>query len=91
MQTIEPLLPGKETKLFDPQDLSTGGGTEVLDASVVRLGDQWWMYLAGQAGGYGATQLFSASLDVRAPLSALGWTLTRDEAGRVGADRRAGT
>ena len=56
---------------------------KVLDASVVRRGDRWWMYLAGQPGGYGATQLFSASLDPGAPLSALGWKLTRNEAGEL--------
>ncbi len=69
---------GKETKVFDPAD----HGLEVLDASVIRRGDGWWMVLAGQAGGSGVTQLFSASLDPGAPLSALGWNLTRDEAGK---------
>ena len=29
---------------------------------VVKRGDQWWMYLAGQAHGYGPTELYSASL-----------------------------
>ncbi len=38
------------------------------------------MYLAGQSGGYGATQLFSASLDPGAALSAAGWKLSRDNA-----------
>jgi len=83
MESTDHLLPGRETKLFDPQDAPAGSGTEVLDASVVRRGDRWWMYLAGQPGGYGATQLFSASLDPGAPLSALGWKLTRNEAGEL--------
>ncbi|HKR26936.1 MAG TPA: hypothetical protein VJS11_05760, partial [Acidobacteriaceae bacterium] len=53
----------RETKIFDPRDPATGtAGAELLDATVVRRGDQWWMYLAGQAAGYGAPQLFSASL-----------------------------
>jgi hypothetical protein len=38
---------GTETKLFDPRDSPAGIGTELLDASVVKRGDQWWMYLAG--------------------------------------------
>ena len=73
----------RETKIFDPRDPATGtAGAELLDATVVRRGDQWWMYLAGQAAGYGAPQLFSASLPPGAPLSASGWTVTRtpDEA-----------
>jgi hypothetical protein len=80
---IEKLLGGKETKLFDPMDSSPGKGTELLDASVVRRGNRWWMYLAGQAGGCGATQLFSASLDAGEPLSDDGWKLSRNEAGNL--------
>jgi len=83
MEINEHLLRGKESKLFDPQSAPADSGTEVLDASVVRRSDQWWMYLAGQKGGYGATQLFSASLDSGAPLSALGWKLIRDDAGEL--------
>ena len=83
MEIPENLLGGKETKLFDPQNDPLGGGAEVLDASVVRRSVRWWMYLAGQSGGYGATQLFSASLDPGAPLSAHGWKLTRDDAGKL--------
>lgn len=75
---------GKERKIFDPRDQATGtGGVEVLDASVVRRGDQWWMYLAGQAAGYGPTELYSASLSLGAPLSASGWMLTRDTDGNL--------
>ena len=77
METTDDLPQGKETKLFDPQNCAAGSGAEVLDASVVRHGDRWWMYLAGQASGQGATQLFSASLDPGVPLSALGWNLPK--------------
>ncbi len=70
-----------ETKIFDPKDSPTG--TELLDAAVARRGDQWWMYLAGQTGGYGATQLFSACLAPGYTLSASGWQLTVDDSGQV--------
>jgi len=83
MENTNPLLGGKETKLFDPQNGQAGAGTEVLDATVVKRGDQWWMYLAGQKGGYGATQIFSASLDPGASLSGHKWKLTLDEAGEL--------
>jgi len=75
---------GTEVKVFDPRDPSTGsGGAELLDASVVRRGEQWWLYLAGQADGYGATDIYSASLPPGVPLSATGWNLSRDEAGKL--------
>ena len=75
---------GTELKIFDPRDASTGlGGAELLDASVVERGEQWWMYLAGQASGYGPPDIYSASLPARAPLSATGWELTRDAAGKL--------
>jgi hypothetical protein len=83
MSDTESSLRGTETKLFDPQDASPGSGREVLDASVIRRDDQWWMYLAGQSHGYGATQLFSASLDPGAPLSASGWKLNLDNTGEL--------
>src|SRR5579863_5496458 len=74
---------GTERKVFDPRDPSTGsGGAELLDPSVVQRGEQWWMYLAGQTGGYGATDIYSASLSIGAPLSASGWSVTRDVAGK---------
>jgi hypothetical protein len=73
-----------EAKIFDPRDPATGsGGAELSDATVVLRDDQWWMYLAGQAAGYGPTQLYSASLPAGAPLSASGWTLMRDPAGAL--------
>ena len=50
----------RETKIFDPRDPSTGlAGAELLDASVVFREGQWWMFLAGQAAGFGPTELFS--------------------------------
>jgi hypothetical protein len=73
-----------ESKIFDPRDPSTGSrGDELSDATVVRRGDQWWMYLAGQIGGRGVTDCYSASLPPATPLSAHGWTLTRDAAGKL--------
>jgi hypothetical protein len=82
---------GTERKVFDPRDASTGsGGAELLDPSVVERSEQWWIYLAGQAGGYGATDIYSASLPSGAPLSAAGWSLTRGAAGELApvAERR---
>ncbi len=75
---------GTEVKIFDPHDPATGtGGSDLLDASVVRRGEHWWMYLAGQVDGRGATDLFSASLPPGAPLSATGWQISREESGRL--------
>lgn len=77
---------GTEIKLFDPRDPSTGrGGAELVDATVVRRGEQGWMYLAGQVDGHGATDLYSASLPPGAPLAATGWSVSRDEAARLAA------
>ncbi len=77
-----PLIPAKETKIFDPFDLATGsGGSEVLDPSVVFRDGCWWMFLAGQAEGYGPPELFSAALPPGASLSEVGWKLTRDAGG----------
>ena len=39
------------------------------------------MFLAGQAAGYGPPEIYGASLPPHAPLSATGWTLTRNPAG----------
>ncbi|KAA6456017.1 hypothetical protein DYQ86_26430 [Acidobacteria bacterium AB60] len=76
--------PGTETKIFDPRDAATGsGGAEVTDACVVKRGNQWWMYLAGQPKGYGATDLYSACLAPDAPLSVRGWTLVREADGSL--------
>jgi hypothetical protein len=71
-----------EFKILDPRDPASGsGGDELLDASVVKRGGQWWMYLAGQVGGCGATDIYSASLPSGAPLSAAGWRMTRSAGG----------
>jgi len=71
-------------KIFDPRDASTGlRGAELLDASVVQRGEQWTLYLAGQASGYGDTDIYCASLPSGAPLSATGWTLSRGTAGEL--------
>jgi hypothetical protein len=75
---------GTEVKIFDPRDASRGSvGAELLDASVVRRNDQWWMYLAGQPDGYGATDIYSASLSPGLPLSAFGWEPNRDAVGKL--------
>ncbi len=73
---------GAEVKILDRRDPASGsGGDELLDASVVKRGEQWWMYLAGQLGGCGPTDIYSASLLPGAPLSAKGWKVTRSAAG----------
>jgi hypothetical protein len=73
-----------EVKVFDPRDPATGtGGAELLDASVVHRHGRWWMYLGGQAAGYGPTDIYSASLPPGAPLAATGWTPIRDHSGQV--------
>lgn len=77
MENARKPAPGAETKIFDPRDPSTAGGDELLDASVVKRTDRWWMYLAGQASGFGATDIYSASLPTGALLSATGWKPTR--------------
>ena len=78
------ILSGIESKVFDPRDPATGsGGAELSDACVVKRGNQWWMYLAGQAKGYGATDLYSASLPPDAPLTAQTWMLTREADGNL--------
>src|ERR1700729_3160428 len=75
---------GTEQKVFDPHDASTAsGGAEVLDSSIVQRSQGWEMYLAGQASGYGPTDIYSASLPSGAPLSAVGWKLARGEAGEL--------
>lgn len=74
----------KEFKVFDPRDPATGsGGAELTDPCVVRRENQFWLYLAGQAHGSGATEIYSASLPPEVPLSSQGWTLTRDPAGEL--------
>jgi hypothetical protein len=73
-----------ETKIFDPRDPAAGlNGAELLDASLVQREGQWWLYLAGQAHGYGPTDIYRASLPPDAPLSPTGWKLTRGAAGEL--------
>src|ERR1700721_3946367 len=82
-------LSGAEIKVFDPRDPASGSGSaELSDACVVDRENLHWMYLAGQPHGYGATEIYSASLLPKAPLSARGWTPKGAPAGGVG--RRAG-
>ena len=71
-----------EKKIFDPADgfapLTNVG--ELTDGTLAKRGDhhddEWWMFLAGEAGGCESIELFSASLPPGAPLSANGWRLT---------------
>jgi hypothetical protein len=84
MDNLRTFGPASEVKVFDPRDPSTGsGGAELLDASVVQRDSQWWLYLAGQAHGFGATDIYSATLPSRAPLCATGWKLTRNATGEL--------
>jgi hypothetical protein len=77
-------LSGAEIKVFDPLDPASGSGSaELCDACVVNRENLNWIYLAGQARGYGATEIYSASLTPKAPLSAQGWTRTRNSAGEL--------
>jgi hypothetical protein len=70
----------RKTKIFDPADgfAPLTDPYVVTDSSVVKRGDQWWMYLAGKIQDRPAIQLFSASLPPGAPLAATGWQLTPD-------------
>ncbi|MGA2742827.1 MAG: hypothetical protein ABSG65_35980 [Bryobacteraceae bacterium] len=75
---------GAELKIFDPRDASTGSdGVELVDSGIVQRNQRWWMYLAGQPRGFGATDIYSASLATGAALSATGWKLTRHPTGEL--------
>src|SRR5579864_6260744 len=53
----------KEWKIFDPRDpLTAAYGSDLVDASVTKRAEGWWMVLAGQPGGHGVTDLYSAKL-----------------------------
>lgn len=82
MDKLREIRLGTEVQIFDPCDTATGS-EEVADASVVKRNEQWWMYLAGQASGHGATDIYSASLLSGSPLSATGWKLTRSATGHL--------
>src|ERR1700751_2163618 len=74
----------RESKIFDPLDPSTPAhGSDLLDASVTHRNERWWMVLAGQANGYGATDLYSAELPRGTPLSAAEWKPLRDATGQL--------
>jgi len=74
----------EETKIFDPRDPSTAAfGGDLVDGSVTERDGGWWMVLAGQPGGYGATDLYCATLPRGAALSGKGWKPLRDQAGRL--------
>jgi len=82
MDPLREVVLRTEVKIFDPRDAATGsGGAELSDPSVTKRGEQWRMFLAGQAAGYGATEIYSAVLDPHARLSATGWKLIRNAAG----------
>jgi len=70
-----------KTKVFDPADgfapLTDPGN--VTDATITQRDGRWWMYLAGTVLGKPGIHLFSASLPPKAPLAAVGWTLTPDK------------
>ena len=53
------------------------------DPCVANRENRYWIYLAGQAHGYGATEIYSASLPSESPLSGQGWTFTRNPAGEL--------
>lgn len=79
--------PGKsaaiEVKIFDPRDTTTvSAGMELLDGSLRKRDGQWQLILAGQPGGYGATDIFSAALPPGAPLSSTEWSVSRDSNGQ---------
>lgn len=74
----------KEWKIFDPRDpLTPAYGSDLVDASVTKRTEGWWMVLAGQPGGYGATDLYSASLGDSTALSPVGWRPLLDGAGQL--------
>lgn len=74
----------KESKIFDPHDPSTAAyGSDLIDCSITERDECWWMVLAGQPGGYGATDLYSAKLPRGAALSGVGWKPLRDAAGKL--------
>lgn len=70
----------RNTRIFD-----AGKGYEpvsklltIVDSTVVKRGDRWWMFAGGVDKTSWEIQLFSASLPAGAPLSATGWQITTD-------------
>jgi len=75
---------GRESKIFDPRDPAAPSyGCELLDPSVVKRDEGWWMVLAGQPKTHGSTDLFSATLPPGKVLSAVGWTALRNTRGEL--------
>jgi len=80
--SIADLGAANEVKIFDPNDPVTGSyAAELVDAAIIERCGQWWLFLAGQPPGHGATDIYSASLPSNEPLSAAGWTPTRNADG----------
>lgn len=74
----------KELKIFDPRDPATAAhGNDLVDASVFKRGEQWWMILAGQSEAQGATDLYSANLPAGSFLSMEGWRPLRNALGEL--------
>jgi hypothetical protein len=68
-----------EWKVFDPRDSTKAcRSVELVDASVIERDGQWCLFLAGQPGGCGATDIYSATLDIGVPLGPNGWKPTRN-------------
>jgi hypothetical protein len=77
-RAVEPPRVLRKIKVFDPAD---GFGpvkdvVELLDATLAKRGNRWWLFLAGQHHGTQEITLFSASLPEGAALSPTGWNLT---------------
>ena len=70
----------KQTRIFDA---SKGYGSitdlrTLVDCTVVKRDNQWWMFICGLDKKSKEIQIFSASLPKEAPLSAVGWQITTD-------------
>jgi hypothetical protein len=68
----------KKSKIFDPADgfAPIADALSLCDCSVVKRGNKWCMYLAGDAIGGEVPELFSASLPEDKALSSDGWEIT---------------
>ena len=55
------------------------------DATVVKRGNQWWMFASGFDKDLEDLNIFSASLPPDACLSAVGWTIATDPANKSNA------
>ncbi|MGH9533514.1 MAG: hypothetical protein ACRD2E_01495 [Terriglobales bacterium] len=75
-------MPARTTILFD-----AGRGyapitnlRTLVDCTVARRGERWWMFACGLCADSWEIQMFSAALPPGAPLSATGWQITPDAA-----------